>query len=104
MAAEFLTFGAEGILTRAASLAEQELSLLWGFKGELMETALQATELVPCRGSKAGDGLWWWQVAGGEIPAEVAGGETPAEMAGGGIPMVVASGGGWQVAAVVVVG
>ncbi|ONI22169.1 hypothetical protein PRUPE_2G111800 [Prunus persica] len=35
MAAEFLTFGAEGILTRAASLAEQELSLLWGFKGEL---------------------------------------------------------------------
>ncbi|CAB4269336.1 unnamed protein product [Prunus armeniaca] len=44
MAAEFLTFGAEGILTRAASLAEQELSLLWGFKGELMETALQATE------------------------------------------------------------
>ncbi|CAL2240683.1 unnamed protein product [Prunus armeniaca] len=63
-----------------------------------------ATELVPCRGSKAGDGWWWWQVAGGEIPAEVAGGETPAEMAGGGIPMVVASGGGWQVAAVVVVG
>ncbi|XP_021814693.1 putative disease resistance protein RGA4 [Prunus avium] len=35
MAAEFLTFGAEGILTRVASLAEQELSLLWGFKGEL---------------------------------------------------------------------
>ncbi|XP_021814666.1 putative disease resistance protein RGA3 [Prunus avium] len=35
MAAEFLTFGAEGTLTRAASLAEQELSLLWGFKGEL---------------------------------------------------------------------
>ncbi|KAH0980758.1 hypothetical protein GBA52_007935 [Prunus armeniaca] len=35
MAAEFLTFGAEGILTRVASLAEQQLSLLWGFKGEL---------------------------------------------------------------------
>ncbi|XP_021814640.1 putative disease resistance protein RGA3 [Prunus avium] len=35
MAAEFLTFGAEGILTRVASLAEQELSLLWGFKGDL---------------------------------------------------------------------
>ncbi|BFG21380.1 hypothetical protein CerSpe_076540 [Prunus speciosa] len=35
MAAEFLTFGAEGILMRVASLAEQELSLLWGFKGDL---------------------------------------------------------------------
>ncbi|KAL6289685.1 hypothetical protein ACE6H2_007195 [Prunus campanulata] len=35
MAAEFLTFGAEGILMRVASLAEKELSLLWGFKAEL---------------------------------------------------------------------
>ncbi|TQD96387.1 hypothetical protein C1H46_018021 [Malus baccata] len=33
--AELVTFAAEGILTRVASLAEQEFSLLWGFKGEV---------------------------------------------------------------------
>ncbi|RXH80645.1 hypothetical protein DVH24_004559 [Malus domestica] len=33
--AEFLTFAAEGILKRVALLAEQEFSLLWGFKKEL---------------------------------------------------------------------
>ncbi|XP_061997840.1 putative disease resistance protein RGA3 isoform X3 [Rosa rugosa] len=33
--AEFLTFAAQGILTRVALLAEQNFSLLWGFKGEL---------------------------------------------------------------------
>lgn len=33
--AEFLTFAAQGILTRVALLAEQKFSLLWGFKGEV---------------------------------------------------------------------
>ncbi|CAN6715946.1 unnamed protein product [Malus baccata var. baccata] len=33
--AELVTFAAEGILTRLASLAQQEFSLLWGFKGEV---------------------------------------------------------------------
>ncbi|KAM5554912.1 putative disease resistance protein RGA3 [Rosa sericea] len=33
--AEFLTFAAQGILTRVALLAEQNFSLLWGFKGEV---------------------------------------------------------------------
>ncbi|KAM1993589.1 hypothetical protein ACFX16_009903 [Malus domestica] len=33
--AKLVTFAAEGILTRVASLAEQEFSLLWGFKGEV---------------------------------------------------------------------
>ncbi|KAB2630772.1 disease resistance protein RGA1 [Pyrus ussuriensis x Pyrus communis] len=32
---ELVTFAAEGILTRVASLVEQEFSLLWGFKGEV---------------------------------------------------------------------
>ncbi|XP_048423555.1 putative disease resistance protein RGA3 [Pyrus x bretschneideri] len=33
--AELVTFAAEGILARVASLAKQEFSLLWGFKGEV---------------------------------------------------------------------
>ncbi|VVA34376.1 PREDICTED: putative disease resistance, partial [Prunus dulcis] len=36
MAAEFvLTFAAEGILTKVAALATEQVSLAWGFKGEL---------------------------------------------------------------------
>ncbi|XP_070665671.1 putative disease resistance protein RGA1 [Malus domestica] len=35
--AELVTFAAEGILTRVASLAKQEFSLLWAFKGEVAE-------------------------------------------------------------------
>ncbi|CAL9006293.1 unnamed protein product, partial [Prunus brigantina] len=61
MAAEFLTFGAEGILTRVASLAEQELSLLWGFKGELttlrdslskLEAMLRDAQRLQVRGER----------------------------------------------------
>ncbi|KAM5560157.1 hypothetical protein ABKV19_021354 [Rosa sericea] len=33
--AEFLTFAAQEMLTKVASLATQEFTLLWGFKGEL---------------------------------------------------------------------
>ncbi|XP_050113713.1 disease resistance protein RGA2-like [Malus sylvestris] len=35
--AELVTFAAEGILTRVASLAKQEFSLLWGFKEEVAQ-------------------------------------------------------------------
>ncbi|CAL8175740.1 unnamed protein product [Prunus armeniaca] len=50
-----------------------------------LETAL-ATELVTCKRWQAGDGPWWWQVAGGRIPVGVAGGGIPVGMAGGKIP------------------
>ncbi|KAK9920841.1 hypothetical protein M0R45_029383 [Rubus argutus] len=34
---EFLTFGAQEMLTKVASLAAQEFNLVWGFKGELTQ-------------------------------------------------------------------
>ncbi|CAL8991064.1 unnamed protein product [Prunus brigantina] len=68
--------------------------------------SLWATELVPCRGVKAGDGWWWWQVAGSEIPAArfrrwwsvVAGGGWPDVVAGGGWSTVVAGDRRWWLA------
>ncbi|CAL9002406.1 unnamed protein product [Prunus brigantina] len=48
MMAEFLTFGAQEILKKVASLAAQEISLLWGFQGEVktLRDSLSLTEAI----------------------------------------------------------